>query len=92
MSTIGYNRIGKEVPQMGCELNDYKGLVVQLLLAGISCLALICRLSNPIISVKRYSEKPMRTWLIWFLDVNKQGVAMVVGHCVNIYLSQILSK
>jgi hypothetical protein len=42
--------------------------------------------------IKREQEYPRREWLVWFLDVAKQGLGSTVGHVANIYLSIVISK
>lgn len=66
-----------------CELlGGTFAILIQFLLAFISVGTLI---------IKRQYEHPRRDWMVWFLDVLKQGVGSGVGHFANIYLSQIIA-
>jgi len=42
--------------------------------------------------IKRLTEKPQRSWLIWLLDVTKQIAGITVIHFFNIILSMIIAK
>lgn len=53
-----------------------------------ACLAVVC---VGTLIVKRHYEHPRRDWMVWFLDVLKQGCGSSVGHFANIYLSQVIA-
>ena len=40
---------------------------------------------------KRATEHPQREWIIWFLDVGKQGIGSSLGHMSNIFMATIIS-
>ncbi|CAI2377579.1 unnamed protein product [Moneuplotes crassus] len=66
-----------------CEILGPLGMVIQALLGIMSMSALL---------VKRYMEKPQRSWNIWFLDTSKQVFSAGMVHCLNMALSNLLSE
>jgi hypothetical protein len=60
-----------------------KGVVIQVLLAWLTFVIFL---------IKRYTDKPIRTWWIWFLDGTKQGFSMTIIHGLNVFLSIFLAK
>ena len=61
-----------------CELLGFWGIVVQALMLCICLSALL---------VKRYLETPRRKWLIFILDVTKQGASLIMVHFINLFFS-----
>jgi len=41
---------------------------------------------------KRYQEHPPRSWLVWLMDISKQGFAMSLQHFVNVALAVIFAS
>ena len=41
--------------------------------------------------VKRYVEKPRRSWKVWALDVSKQAAGGLFAHALNLLLAMFLS-
>eukprot|EP01041_Mallomonas_annulata_P007128 gene7128-14501_t len=77
--------IVSEIPLMRrCSLlGGYSSIIVHIILAFFCILTLV---------YKRQHEKPKRNWLIWSLDVMKQGVGASYGHFVNIFVSAIIAQ
>lgn len=61
-----------------CNLVGTLGIVIQITLMLVCCVALL---------YKRHIEKPKRSFLVFFLDLSKQGFAQVSVHFVNIVIS-----
>ncbi|MCQ2816479.1 MAG: STIMATE family protein [archaeon] len=81
ISTIG--RILDETEKtQKCELFNFFSYLVQL------CLAI---LSFSVLVFKRYRERPMRPWKVWFFDISKQIASACTQHCLNLLLSVIAS-
>lgn len=62
-----------------CQLLDKFGLVIQVFLAFASFSVLF---------FKKYFEKPIRTWKVWFMDVSKQGLMALLIHLFNLMISE----
>jgi len=62
-------------------LGDRFGVVMQLLLGAVSLFTLM---------VKRYQEKPRRSWPVWARDASKQCLGSLLGHGWNIVYAQLL--
>lgn len=41
--------------------------------------------------MKRYFETPQRNWVIWFMDILKQFLGILVVHCFNVIAAENLS-
>lgn len=44
------------------------------------------------ILVKRYYENPQRNWVIWFMDIFKQFLGILMVHCFNVVAAENLSQ
>lgn len=66
----------------GCNLTGGFGLMVQGLLFTICGMALL---------YKRHIEKPRRSFLIFTLDLSKQGFAQMSVHFANIFISKTIT-
>lgn len=53
--------------------------LVQLSLAAIALATLL---------YKRHLERPRRPWLVWTLDVSKQGLGALYAHVLNIFIAE----
>ena len=42
--------------------------------------------------VKRYYENPQRNWVIWFMDILKQFLGILMIHCFNVVAAENLSS
>lgn len=76
-----------------CTLFGLFGWMVQLLLAVLCFLSLICTLYLD----KRYREAAPRPWLIFFLvrvtqDISKQGFSATLAHTMNVMIAVLFSK
>ena len=65
-----------------CELFNIFSYFVQFVLAVLSFSVLV---------FKRYRERPMRPWKVWFFDISKQIASACTQHCLNLLLSVIAS-
>jgi len=75
-----------DIPVKGtdsCELLGFTGIVIQVIMLTISISSLF---------IKRFFEEPRRKWLIFFLDITKQGASLCMVHFVNLFFSVIYSK
>lgn len=61
-----------------CSLTDFFAIEIQIILVVVSLNTLI---------VKRYREKPRRSWKIWKLDTVKQAIGAGMVHFINLFLS-----
>ena len=66
-----------------CELFGDFGVFIQVVLGVASIASLF---------VKRFFEFPRRSWLIFCLDVSKQGFSALLAHCLNLLLSVVLQE
>lgn len=66
-----------------CQLLDEFGLLIQVLLAFASFSVLF---------LKKYYEKPNRTWKVWFMDVSKQGLMALLIHLFNLVVSEKMGR
>lgn len=76
-----------------CSLFGLFGWMVQLLLAVLCFLSLICTPHAD----KRYREVEPRPWLIFFLvvstqDISKQGFSAILAHTMNVMIAVLFSK
>lgn len=66
-----------------CDLMSWTGILIQALLCLFCLIAQI---------IKRLTENPRRSWLIWFLDIFKQVAGITIMHFFNIILALIIAK
>ena len=71
-----------------CSLFGVFGGMVQLTLASLCLLSLLCKVYLD----KRYREDPPREWLVFFLDTSKQGFSALVAHFMNLMGAVIISR
>ena len=71
-------------PSSKCEDGDLTHPVALVLQAVLGFLAF------SVLLLKRQCEPAdlRRNWMVWFLDTNKQGIAMVAMHFMNIFLAE----
>ena len=65
-----------------CELLGMTGIVVQVIMFFLCFSALI---------FKRYMEVPKRKWIIFYLDITKQGASLAMVHFINLIFSVIFA-
>jgi hypothetical protein len=64
-----------------CNLYTTFGIILQFSLLFFVVIAMV---------LKNHFDKNKREWLIWFLDMSKQGLSAVSIHLVNLILSTIM--
>ena len=64
-------------------LGGWFAVFIQLGLAVLCIMTLV---------YKRYGEHPKRDWVVWSLDVMKQGFGATYGHFANILMSATIAK
>ena len=73
----------KELAEEGkCELLGMFGFFVQFAL-GIVCFSVLI--------IKRQLESPKRTFIVWLLDISKQGISTLLLHFFNLFFSIAVS-
>ena len=80
---MSFQRELKAYNKEKCEFFGILGIFHQFLLGFLTFSLLI---------LKRYLEKPRRTWIIWFYDVLKQIISSFVLYSANIIFSYLLSN
>jgi hypothetical protein len=65
-----------------CSMTGILGILIQVGLGVLSFSVLI---------IKRFREKPRRTWKIWIFDTSKQLISQVVAHFINLTISIALT-
>lgn len=66
-----------------CNITDSLGIILQLIMVLIIII---------IIVIKRYLERPRRTWKIWFLNIIKIYLPISIIHIMNIMISIYISN
>lgn len=65
-----------------CDLLDTFGKLIQLLCGGLAFGVLI---------IKRFREKPRRSWCIWFMDVSKQCTSGLAAHFIGMLIAELIA-
>jgi len=65
-----------------CNLLDDWGKIVQVICAVVAFLILV---------LKRHLETPRRPWIIWAMDVTKQGTSGILAHFVGMGTAELVS-
>ena len=74
----------KELQQEGkCELLGMFGFFIQFVL-GVFCFSILV--------IKRQLEKPKRSFIIWLLDISKQGISTLLLHFFNLFFSVLVTS
>ena len=74
----------KELEEEGkCELLGMFGFFVQFIL-GVVCFSVLI--------IKRQLESPKRSFIVWLLDISKQGISTLLLHFFNLFFSIAVSS